>query len=279
MHEVRKLAGEERELVVKRRAKADRGDSGSSLTGLAIPRTEARTSNQRREARYLNVCEAATLKFRNRKLEVHVSNVSNNGAMIEADIQPRIGERVQIAFEGCISTDCTVRWVRSPRIGLEFHSETVVVAPAAVRDAIVSGRRAGERETLERQIKERPPRRSLLWNAVLHWNDGSQQVRVRNISVEGAMIEAPEDLPQHLPVVLDFGAGGTAAGEVRWSRAGHIGIRFEERYDLRQLGRQDASADIPVPDMLKPNYLAGELDSDSPWASRWERLGPKDLTS
>jgi hypothetical protein len=280
MHEVRsKLAGEERELVVKRRAKPGRGDSGPSLASLAITRTEARTSNQRREERHLKVCETAILKFRNRKHEVRVTNVSNHGTMIEADIVPRIGERVQIAFEGCIRTDCIVRWVRGPRIGLEFHTETVVVAPARVRDAIVSGRRIGESEMDEpRLVKARPPRQTLLWTAVMHWTEGSQQVRVRNISAEGAMLEAQEDLPQHLPVVLDLGAGGATAGHVRWSRAGQIGVGFDERYDLRQLARQDASAGASVPGMLKPSYLEDELDPDSPWAGRWERLGPQDLS-
>jgi hypothetical protein len=279
MHEVRsKLAGEERELVVKRRAKAKRGDSGPSLASLAITRTEARTSNQRREERHLKVCETAVLKFRNRKHEVRVTNVSNHGTMIEADIAPRIGERVQIAFEGCIRTDCIVRWVRGPRIGLEFHTETVVVASAKVRDAIVSGRRTGESETPElREVTERPPRQTLLWTAVMHWADGSQQVRVRNISAEGAMLEAQEDLPEHLEVVLDLGGGGAAGGHVRWSRAGQIGVAFDERYDLRRLARQGLPAGTPATDMLKPSYLEDELDPDSPWAGRWERLGPQDL--
>ena len=279
MHEVRsKLAGEERGLVVKRGGKTPRGAGEASLAGLAIARTEARTSNQRREERHLKVRETAVVKFRNRKHEVRVTNVSNHGAMIEADIAARIGERVQIAFEGCIRTDCTVRWVRGARIGLEFYSETVVVAPAKVRDAIVSGRRTGEGETPEpRLVKARPPRQSLLWAAVLHWTEGSQQVRVRNISAEGAMLEAADDLSHDLPVVLDLGSGGAAAGRVRWSRAGQIGVGFDERFDLGQLARQDASAESPPPGMLKPSYLSDELDPESPWAARWERLGPQDL--
>lgn len=279
MHELRqKLAGEQRELVVKRGAGPKRADSEAGLTGLTIPRTNARTSNQRREERHLKACENAELKFRNRKHQVRVTNVSNHGAMIEAAIAPRIGERVQIAFEGCIRTDCTVRWVRAPRIGLEFFDETVVLAPAAIRDAIVGGRRAGETETpTPRMVRARAPRQTLLWGAVLHYAEGSQQVRVRNISAEGAMLEARDDLPQFMPVVLDLGTGGAVSGRVRWSRAGQIGIGFDERYDLRHLVCREPEPTEPAPQMLKPRYLEDELDPDSPWAGRWEKCRPNDL--
>lgn len=279
MHEMRsKLAGEEPELVVKRGAKGPRGAGGPSLAGLAIARSEARTSNQRREERHLKACETAELKFRNRKHEVRVTNVSNHGAMIEAEIAPRIGERVQIAFEGCIRTDCTVRWVRAPRIGLEFFDETVVLAPAKVRDAIASGRRGGEAETpAPRMVRARPPRLTLLWSAVLHHTEASQQVRVRNISAEGAMLEAQEDLALGTAVVLDLGVGGAVSGQVRWSRAGQIGIGFDERYELRNLACSEPEPAQPAPHMLKPQYLEDELDPDSPWAGRWETFRPEDL--
>jgi hypothetical protein len=287
MHELRATLGNgERELVVNRGGKANRGAGEASLAGLAIPRTEARTCNQRREERHVRVCENAELKFRNRKRQAKVYNVSNNGAMIEADIAPRIGERLQISFEGCIRTDCTVRWVRGPRIGLEFFAETVVIGPARVRDLVISGRRAGETETPQGgaaaeaessdQI-DRAPRQNLLWKAMLHWARGTQAVRLRNISEDGAMLEGSEDLAEGTGVVLDLGDGGAVSGRVRWSRAGQIGVRFDDRYDLHKLARSGGSASEASPDMLKPEYLEDELDPRSPWAGRWEIFDPKDL--
>ncbi|HEX9931805.1 MAG TPA: PilZ domain-containing protein, partial [Allosphingosinicella sp.] len=192
MNEVRAIvSGGARGSLLAARSRPKRGESDEpSLCGLTIPRTETRTCNQRREDRHLNVVDRAELRFRGRRHEVAVVNVSRHGAMIEAAIEPRIGERMQIRFEGCNRTDCTVRWVRNGRIGLEFSQETVVQAPAAVKELIVSGRREGE---LEREPEpapsERPPRQSLLWKALLHWDHGTFGVRLRNISAEGAMLE------------------------------------------------------------------------------------------
>jgi hypothetical protein len=286
MGELRATVGNgERQPVATRSAKQKQGNGEASLVGFSIPRTEARTCNQRREERYLRVSEEAQVKFRNRNHKVMVSNVSNNGAMIEADLAPRIGERVQISFEGCIQTDCVVRWVRDGRIGLEFFHETVIVAPAKVRDMVISGRRAGEAASPapapaadnDPDRIDREPRQSLLWGAMLHWARGSQGVRLRNISTEGAMLEGSEDLADDTGVVLDLGEGGAVSGRVRWSRAGQIGVRFDERYDLHKLARSGSSAPVPRPEMLKPDYLENELDPASPWAGRWQTFDPKDL--
>jgi hypothetical protein len=288
MGEVRATVGNgERQPVATRSAKQKQGTAEASHGGRAIPRTEARTCNQRREERYLHVSEDAQVKFRNRNHKVRVSNVSNNGAMIEADFAPRIGERIQISFEGCIGTDCVVRWVRNRSIGLEFFHETVIVAPAKVRDLVISGRRAGEAGAPapapapaadnDPERVDREPRQSLLWGAMLHWARGSQGVRLRNISTEGAMLEGSEDLADDTGVVLDLGEGGAVSGRVRWSRAGQIGVRFDERYDLHKLARTGSSAPVPSPEMLKPDYLGNELDPASPWAGRWQTFDPKDL--
>jgi hypothetical protein len=312
MHKVRMNAtGEGGGLTGKREPR--RGASEASLSGFAIPRSEKRHCNQRREDRHLNVCESAEVKFRNRNCKVHVHNVSNNGAMIEADFAPRIGERIQISFEGCIRTDCTVRWVRGRKIGLEFFHETVIVAPAKVREMIVSGRRAGEMPTLDwapdqdqaeapasvpipapapappaggsqpaaaRRTPaepERSPRQNVLWRATLHWPRGSQPVRLRNISAEGAMLEGTDDLADDTSVFLDLGESGALSGRVRWSRAGQIGIRFDDRFDLTKLACAGAPSQAePRP---APIQAQNENDPQSPWPGRWHTFNPQDLLS
>ena len=264
-------------LLAKRAPRRTPADEGASLAALAIPRTETRTCNQRREDRHLNVADRAELKFRNRKFEAAVVNVSRHGAMIEGAIEPRIGERLQIRFDGCNRTDCTVRWVRGGRIGLEFDKETAVIASAAVKELIVSGRRAGEEPTPDPEPEpQRPPRQSLLWKAVLHWDHGTLQVRVRNISAEGAMLEGTGELPPETGVVLDLAEGGAVPGSVRWARGGQIGVRFDHRFDLRRLVRHEAPA-AECPTLVKPRYLESELDPDSPWAAAWDKFTPDAL--
>jgi hypothetical protein len=282
MHELRSMLSEGPRgpaLLAKRAAKraAVPAEDGPSLTALAIPRTETRTSNQRSEDRHLNLAERAEIRFRKRAHEVTVVNVSRHGAMIEAPIEPRIGERMQIRFEGLNRTDCTVRWIRGGRMGLEFAEETVVIAPPAVKALIVAGRREGERPALSDEKHNRAPRQSLLWKAVLHWDHGTFKVRIRNISAEGAMLEGAGELPPECGIVLDLGDGGTVSGHVRWARSGQFGVRFDASFDMRRLVRHTGPQD-QAPAMVKPAYLASELEADSPWAAAWDKFTPDDLT-
>lgn len=280
MHELRSRVtegGPSAALLAKRAPKRQAAvDEGASLASLAIPRTEARTSNQRSEDRHLNVADRAELRFRGRKHDVAVVNVSRHGAMIAAPIEPRIGEKMQIRFEGLNRTDCTVRWVRAGRIGLEFSQETMVIAPAAVKELIVAGRREGEQPTLEEQIATRAPRQSLLWKAVLHWDHGTFRVRIRNISAEGAMLEGAGELAPDTGIVLDLAEGGSVAGIVRWARSGQFGIRFDTRFDMRRLVRAEQAHEAS-PALVKPAYLESELEADSPWAGAWDKFTPENM--
>jgi hypothetical protein len=97
-----------------RRAKLE-----SSLAGILIPRVERRTTNQRREDRYRGIVERATVVFRRKKVLVKVVNVSESGLMIEASVEPRIGERLAVEFEGFEPLQGVVRWVRDGRLGLD----------------------------------------------------------------------------------------------------------------------------------------------------------------
>ena len=276
MHELRSMVasgGGRPSLLAKRAPRRKAEDDGPSLSGLTIPRTEARSSNQRREDRHPGIVERAELTFRRRKYDVAVINVSRNGAQVEAALDPRIGERLEIRFEGCNRTLCFVRWVRGDRVGIEFARETMVLAPTQKAPS-VAGRRDGEQPP-EPAKASRAARQSLLWKAVLHWDHGTAQVRVRNISAEGAMLESKSELTPGTAMVLDLGDGGTPMGTVRWSRGGHVGIRFDAPFDLARLARQPAAPEAP--ELVKPQYLESELEPDSPWAAAWDKFTPEDI--
>ena len=94
--------------------------AGESLATIAIPREERRATNQRREDRFPEVHERATLTFRRKKSLVRVVNVSRSGAMVECGIMPWIGETIAIEFEGGAQLEGIVRWVRDGRIGVDL---------------------------------------------------------------------------------------------------------------------------------------------------------------
>ena len=92
----------------------------SSLAAILIPRVERRTTNQRREDRYRGIVDRATVMFRRKRVLVKVVNISESGVMIEAEIEPRIGEQLNVEFEGFEPLRGVVCWVRDGRCGIDL---------------------------------------------------------------------------------------------------------------------------------------------------------------
>lgn len=275
MHELRSelVRGERRTTLARKARPASRTRDGS-LTGISIRREETRRSDQRQEDREVKLVEEAVIRFQRKCHDVSVLNVSSRGAMIESELLPRIGARLDIRFAGCNETSCIVRWVRGSRVGLEFEKETLVIGADQSRARLVSGRREGEHPTLEIK-KQRAPRQSSMLAAKLHWPTGSMSSRLRNISSDGAMINASEDLPFGCEVVLEIPNLAAIPGRVRWCRSKQIGVQFHEAFDLEELTLPAKPAESI--DYLKPDYLRTETDANSPWAARWTRLTAGDL--
>lgn len=125
----------------------------------------------------------------------------------------------------------------------------------------------------------RSPRYSLIRKASMQWNGMTFPVRVRNISIGGALVETSRGIPDGAQVQLDLPGCGSLGAEVRWAQSEKIGIRFDRPFNLRalgptQVGGQHAAQQAPV---LKPDYLASEENPDSPWAGATERFTPADL--
>lgn len=282
MHEIRSLMqnGGSRDIVVRKGGeRAARPVAG--LTGIAVKREESRKTNQRREDRHMNLADKAVIAFRRKKIDVEVINVSTHGVMIDCDIEPRVGERINISIEDCNPTRCSVRWVKGRHIGLEFAEETVLIAPANVRQLIVSGRRGSEQAEKLSMKPARAQRHALILRGILHCGIESHEVRLRNISANGAMLECGEDLLVGTPVVLELAGGGAVAvqARVRWCRSGQIGLLFEAPFDMTLLadGTPVKPPSSGVNHYVKPDYLGSEGDPESPWAARTYGLRPDDL--
>ena len=109
--------------VVRPAAKKEscrRGSHDVSLSAILIPRGERRTTNQRREDRFRGVVERATVTFRRKKILSKVVNLSGSGIMLEAPIEPRIGEKLRVDFEGFEPLYGQVCWVRDGRCGIDL---------------------------------------------------------------------------------------------------------------------------------------------------------------
>jgi hypothetical protein len=281
MHEIRSLMenGGHREVTFKKDPEVPQAKT-AGLARIAIARQESRKTNQRREDRHLNLADRAVITFRRKRIEVSVVNVSPHGVMIDSDIEPRVGERIEIRFEDCNRTLCCVRWMRGRHIGLEFASETVLIASPQVRELIVCGRRAGEEPPKLEIRAERPPRQKLVWKAVLYHGVEANEVYLRNISANGAMLDCSDDLLAGTAVVLEVtGTGANPEGRVRWCRSGQIGVLFDQPFDMRVLAEAKAPSQPKdqIRRYVRPDYLASEGSPDSPWSARTVGLRPEDL--
>lgn len=252
-----------------------------SLTAIPVKREESRLSNERREERHRDILDNALIYFRRRKSEVAVINVSAGGAMVEAQIEPRIGEQIEIQFADCNRTKCAVRWVRGTRIGLEFQQETTIIGSSSIRDFIIR-RLRGESEVSAEPAEtgdtkgDRAARHGLIWTGTLHCNHDSVPARLRNISAEGAMVETSQHFAVGAEVFLDLDEGGTAFAKVAWSEGGQMGLKFDQKFDLKQLARSKPAPVSNAP-VVKPQYLESDGSADSPWSNMWDRLTVQEL--
>lgn len=281
MHEIRSsiLSGEVKSGPIARKG----GKKEASFGGLGkipIKRQEARVTNQRSEDRHRDLVEESTIVFRRKKQTVRVVNVSSRGAMIEGDIDPRIGESLDIFLNGENRTRCAVRWIRDGRIGIEFVNETILWETGPAKPVFHYEKPSSDRQESEPEASsftDREPRQRLLKSGTLYWSGISVPVRLRNISSGGARVEGERVLCPGAEVELDLGEAGFHVAEVRWSSDGQIGLRFAADFDLDSLAPASQPGAEPVPEVLKPAYLETELRPDSPWAARLHRLSLTDL--
>ncbi|MEA3008682.1 MAG: hypothetical protein QOJ91_374 [Sphingomonadales bacterium] len=276
MHELRStiLSGEPKASPVARKAKTKaEGASPGGLTKIAIKRQEARVTDQRLEDRLRGIVESTTIVFRRRKQDVAVVNVSSRGAMIRGEIEPRIGEKIELLFDGRNRTQCIVRWVRQGRIGLEFVNETIFWSSDQSSGPVFQPEKA--EAPAVHAVTERESRHKLLRAGTLYWSGISIPVRLRNISGRGARVESGRELCPGSEVELDLGEAGFQVAEVRWSKDGQVGLRFADAFDIESLA--PAHQGERPPEVVKPAYLETELQPDSPWAARFEKLTLTDL--
>lgn len=283
MHEIRSsiLASDKPLSLVARKAKAKADGSGlGSLAKVAIKRVEARVTDMRAEDRLPGLVEETIVHFRRKKHAVRVVNVSSRGAMLDFDVDARIGERIDIRFAEENRTRCIVRWVREGRIGVEFVEEAIFWDRAQPRGPVFQHATADEGDAAAEPpapFVDRAPRQTLLRSGTLYWSGISIPVRLKNISASGARVEGGQELCPGCEVELDLGEAGFQTAEVRWSKDGQVGLRFAADFNLDALAPAAAAAPGPRPEHVKPAYLETETMPDSPWAARFERLSMTDL--
>ena len=100
--------------------KQPKGVKADDLSSIPVSRAAARCGDTRLAGRPLMVIEPVRVAWKGHVFEVQAINRGPGGAMITADFQPLLWDRVQLAFRDGRTLDATVVWMKQGRIGLEF---------------------------------------------------------------------------------------------------------------------------------------------------------------
>lgn len=284
----------ERKLLQEKRPKES---DAKGLADVAISRTESRRSNNRDQDRFRLSEALIKVSYAGADYDAKVVNLSGGDAMISSDLRPNLGEHVHLHFgeavEGAI--ECAVRWIKGDRLGLEFAHETQLHCAeddkAALLREVINRDFPDQKFSDKPQVPEAPEpiesrpgpeqrcafRHPLIWSGELHYGTHSWRVRLRNISATGALVECPGSLRIDSEVLLDLAKAGAVTATVSWIMGDHVGLAFDQHFDLRQLS--EAKPRLTPRGWKRPDYLKGELEAGSAWDNGWERLSIDDLRS
>ena len=100
---------------------------------------------------------------------------------------------------------------------------------------------------------QREPRQRLMRRAVASIDGKAREVRLRNISAMGALVECDQPVAPGTRVAMDIVGAGPVEGVVRWAQAGRFGIQFNTAFEMSRLApKKQKLNDVQ---MLRPWYV------------------------
>jgi diguanylate cyclase (GGDEF)-like protein len=98
----------------------------------------------------------------------------------------------------------------------------------------------------------RAPRHRLMRRAVTCIDGETVEVKLRNISSMGALVDCPLAVAPGVELVIDIVGIGPVQGVVRWAQPGKFGVQFSDQFDL---GRLAAKKEKRQDSVMVPWYL------------------------
>ncbi|WP_205481500.1 EAL domain-containing protein [Sphingomonas arenae] len=99
----------------------------------------------------------------------------------------------------------------------------------------------------------REPRQRLMRRAIISLDGIVTEVRLRNISASGALVECPRSATPDQKLTIDVVGVGPVTGTVRWAQRGKFGVHFDQTFDLSRLAPKKVKSNDVT--MLQPWYV------------------------
>jgi hypothetical protein len=276
-------------------SKVPKGALADTLDSVLVRRGECRRTNARAGDRHRLSSEQAILRHGDEAIVTELVNLSAGGAMIRGEFEVQLWDQVVLVLGDGGEIDCAVRWIKAGSVGLEFAHETRIDCDSDARDEILRAvirksfphlseiqleypkRRADDDPSCDPASAQRrqADRHPLIWSGVIYYdgNDDyqSEPVRLRNISITGALVQSASPLPEGEIVYLDLRAAGRHAATVKWTRGNQSGLEFHDLFDIHSLSEAR-------PEIAPASGPVETFGNQEPWAPGWRRVTLEQMT-
>jgi diguanylate cyclase (GGDEF)-like protein len=176
------------------------------------------------------------------------SPTSRNSAIIRAIVSLAESLEMETCAEG-VETHDDLALIRE--LGCSHVQGFIFGRPAATEEARELANRARVEATGFQCLRE--PRHRLMRRAIAIIDGFEEEIRLRNISVTGALIECRRPLAPTSRLTIDIVGVGPVTGTVKWSGNGKCGLHFDHQFDLGRLApKKQKTNDVT---MLTPWYV------------------------
>lgn len=270
-----------------------------SFAELTVRRETVRQANHRDGDRHRLDEPLVEIVHEGERRTVTLVNLSGGGAMIEGGDGLKLWDRVFLQLGDCCQVEAAVRWIRGSRYGLEFAHETridgsqeettrmlravisrsfpdvVAKAEAHQKEQVTAPSKAASATANQRDHVERELRHPLIWSGLVHYDHQKFEVRLRNVSAGGALVECSHPLHVGAELLLELGKAGSFFATVYWAHGDAAGLKFQQPFDLQHLA--SATPTVASERWVAPDYLRDSHSANGPWAKQWGRSDLGDL--
>ncbi|HUG45367.1 MAG TPA: EAL domain-containing protein [Sphingomicrobium sp.] len=176
------------------------------------------------------------------------SPTSRNSAIIRAIVSLAESLEMETCAEG-VETHDDLALIRE--LGCSHVQGYIFGRPASAEESRELANRARVEAAGFQCLRE--PRHRLMRRAIAMIDGIEEELRLRNISVTGALVECRRPLAPGTSLLIDIVGVGPVSGSVQWATNGRFGMHFDREFDLGRLAPKKAKGNEMT--MLRPWYV------------------------